>query len=494
MNSPTSFRRLGKNTLVYSAASIVGRLVSVIMLPVYTRYLTPSDYGLLQLLDITVEVTALLFSAGIRSGLQRFYFKAATEDERNRVISTTFFLELGLSLAGTLALLALANVVHRVVLVGAGSTDLVRIAAINFTLATLTFVPLTLLTIEQRATVLTVVTLAKLAVQVTLNIYFLAFRHLGVESILLSTTIASSLLGIGLVAWMLGRTGIRVSRAIVHDLRRFGVPYQISTAAAFILTFGDRFFLAHYSGAAEVGLYGLAYQFGFLLYMVGSGPFLSTWMPQRYEVASRPREERDASYARGFLYFNLILMTAALGIVVFVRPAIAMLTRSDYHSAALLVPIIVAAYVLQGWGEAVKFGIDITERTKLYTAASWIATAVVLVGYAVLIPPYGGYGAAFATLIAFAVRLAFSFYWSQKVFPVSYSWGRPILLTAISVAVAVPAVVLPLTRASSGFALGTVLMLVYAALTWQFVLDDTHRLGVLEVVRARKLTAIFGRS
>jgi O-antigen/teichoic acid export membrane protein len=187
-------------------------------------------------------------------------------------------------------------------------------------------------------------------------------------------------------------------------------------------------------------------------------------------------------------------MTAAMGMVVFVRPVIAVLTTSDYHSAALLVPIIVAAYVFQSWGNAVKFGIDVAERTTLYTAASWIATVVVLIGYQLLIPRYGGYGAALATLIAFVVRFGFTFYWSQKVWPVTYQWGRSILLAAITVGVCLPAVILPVTRTASQFALGAGLTLVYTALTWRFVLDDTHRAGILEVLRARKLTAIFGQS
>jgi O-antigen/teichoic acid export membrane protein len=94
-------------------------------------------------------------------------------------------------------------------------------------------------------------------------------------------------------------------------------------------------------------------------------------------------------------------------------PALDVLTSSRYHSAAALVPIIVAAYVVRIWGHAVKFGIDLGERTRLCTWASWIATAVVLVCYAVLIPLFGGFGAAFPTLIAFAVRSALALYLSQ---------------------------------------------------------------------------------
>ena len=189
-----------------------------------------------------------------------------------------------------------------------------------------------------------------------------------------------------------------------------------------------------------------------------------------------------------------MLLTAAMGIVVFVRPMLAVLTRQDYHSAALIVPIIVASYVVQSWGDAVKFGIDVTERTKLYTWASWIATAVVLVCYAVLIPRFGGYGAAFATLIAFLVRFGFSLYWSQKVWPVTYRWGRSLLLAAIAAAVSAPAFLLPMTHAKSQFAVGIGLTLLYAGLAWRFVLDDAHREGIVEVIRARKLTAIFGRA
>jgi O-antigen/teichoic acid export membrane protein len=231
-----------------------------------------------------------------------------------------------------------------------------------------------------------------------------------------------------------------------------------------------------------------------LLYSLSSGPFLNAWVPQRYELVSHSRAERDASDARGFLYFNLVLITAATGIVVFVRPTLAILTSSGFHGAAGIVPIIIAAYVVQSWGDCVKFGIDVSERTTLYTWASWIATAVVLVGYAVLIPLYAGYGAAIATLVAFVVRSAFALYWSQQVWPVTYHWGRSILLTAISIAVCAPAALLPTTATLNQFALGVVLIALYGALTWRFVLDDTHRNGILEVVRARKLTAIFGRS
>ena len=67
---------LARNTLVYGAGIVARRIASFIMLPVYTHYLTPADYGVLELLQLTVDIAVILVSAGTTAGLLRFYFKA----------------------------------------------------------------------------------------------------------------------------------------------------------------------------------------------------------------------------------------------------------------------------------------------------------------------------------------------------------------------------------------------------------------------------------
>ena len=67
-----TFRRLGRDAALYSLGVILGRAVSFLMLPVYTRFLSPADYGVMQLLDLTVDVAAIFFTAGATSGVQRF--------------------------------------------------------------------------------------------------------------------------------------------------------------------------------------------------------------------------------------------------------------------------------------------------------------------------------------------------------------------------------------------------------------------------------------
>ena len=96
--------RLGRDTMLYGLGTILTRVVSFIMLPVYTRYLTPADYGLLQILDLALDIATILISAGATAGIMRFYFKAQSEKERSNVLFTGWGTQVGLNVIGSAAL------------------------------------------------------------------------------------------------------------------------------------------------------------------------------------------------------------------------------------------------------------------------------------------------------------------------------------------------------------------------------------------------------
>src|SRR5438445_3530933 len=97
------------------------------------------------------------------------------------------------------------------------------------------------------------------------------------------------------------------------------------------MTFGDRYFLNKAGDAAVVGLYGLAYQFGFLLFALAWEPFNSIWEPARFAIARRA--DRDEVYARVFVYFNVYLITLTVGIALFAHDFLNL--RSEEHTSEL---------------------------------------------------------------------------------------------------------------------------------------------------------------
>src|SRR2546426_10383258 len=121
-----------------------------------------------------------------------------------------------------------------------------------------------------------------------------------VTSVLLSTLVTNIATGAFLACYLVRDVGLRFSKGAARDLLRFGVPFIGTQVATFILTFGDRYFLRSVSDTTAVGLYGLAYQFGFLLAMIGEVPFTTVWEPASFEIARRP--DRADLNPRGSIY------------------------------------------------------------------------------------------------------------------------------------------------------------------------------------------------
>lgn len=458
-------RGFGRDAVVYGAGVVISRVISFLMLPIYTRYLTPVDYGLLQVLQITLDVTSIALSAGLLTGVMRFYLKAETEALRGSVMSTALLLLTSLNAIGTIALCLFAPWIARLTLSEAGpdGATLIRVAACTFAAEASIAVPLLYLQALRRPGWYMGATLAKLFLQLALNILLVVLWGWGAEGVLVGTLAATLALGAVLTPWMLRRTGVRFDRGAMRNLRRFGVPYQIATAGTFILTFGDRFFLEASHGLAAVGLYGLAYQFGFLLSGLVPQPFFRAWTPQRLALSSEPRPLRDAAYARSFLQLNLLQITVALGLTVFVRPFLQLMSAPEFHGAAVFVPVIVAAFVVQVWTDAVTLGIEVSEQTRYATFATWISVVVVLALYASLIPPFGGMGAAIATLIAALVRFGCMYHWSQRLWPVAWDWAPNLRLAGYAVACGIVGVALHPESFTGQLVTGGTLGLVYVA-------------------------------
>jgi O-antigen/teichoic acid export membrane protein len=466
--------RVRRHVVVYTVGMFLSRAVAFVMLPVYTRYLTPGDYGALQLIVVTFEVVSIVAGSRLGAGVFHFYHKSDDSRHRRQVLSTALILMVATyTLASVLTFLAAAPL-SRLVFGPQNDPDLIRIGAAILGLESLLIVPMAYIQVRERSGLFVAINTGKLALQLSLNILFVVVMQLGVKGPLYSTLISSALVG-SLVTVMLVRdVGLSFSGSAARDLLRFGVPFVGSQIGTFISTYGDRYFLARVSNVGAVGIYGLAYQFGFLLHIVGLAPFQSVWDPMRFEIAKR--SDRDELYARGFVYFNVIYLTTAVGIALYVHDFIRIMSAPSFHSAADIVPVILLAYVFQGWTEQQQLGLMISEKTERITWANWVAAGVALLGYALLIPPLHGLGAALATVAAFGARQWMVYVMSQRLWPIKYRWAPVVRLLLLATLVVVLAVLLPPFDLGTSLAARTALLGLYGLGIWfGRILTDADR-------------------
>ena len=425
----SQLRKIGSHTMIYTAGIILGKVASFIMLPIYTHYLTPADYGILELLGMTIDVIGMITGVGLVSGLFKFYSTAETTPEKHSVISTSALGVVGLATASSFVGFLVAPELSRLVFGAAVDPLYLRLFFVIYFLQNFEYVPFLLIRAEGRSGLFVTLNTLKLLLTLSLNILFVVHLHMGVRGVLIGGIIAGSVVALGLSTYLIRRVGLGFSLHWFRQLLAFGRPIALWSIGSFVLVFSDRYFLNHYVSTAAVGIYSLAYKFAFMLSALAHSPFEMIWDAERYEIAKQPDAHR--TYARVFLYMNVLLGLVGLAISLFVKDFLRVMSDPAFLSAYRLVPLIVAAQVVFTWGGFWNFGILITGKTRAMGEGAIFLVVVTMALNFALIPRFGMFGAAWATFIAYSVRFAWIYFFAQRHYYIPHPWHGIIRLYAI---------------------------------------------------------------
>jgi O-antigen/teichoic acid export membrane protein len=425
------YSQILRHSSIYGIGVLVQKMGSIIMLPLYTRYLSPSDYGLIELLDLSITVLGMIFGAQISSALFYHYFEAETARAKGKVVTTTLLGSAVLgALGGALGIL-LAGRVSLLVFHTPAYAAYLRIVFFQFIFSLPLESCFCWLRSVNRADLFVLLSICRLILSAGLNTLFLAGFKLGVSGFLMGSLLATAILAAGMVFLCLRRTPIAFDFILFRRLFRYSLALSIGGVALFILNFADRFFLLRFTTLADIGLYSLAYKIAMLVSYLHSS-FNTYWSAQIYALA---REKSYAMYfSRVFTYLFLALSTVSVGITLSSGIALHILTTPAFFAARRLVPLLVLAYFLRAIGDYFRCVLYVENQPGRDAQLNWLGAGLCLLGYAVLIPSLKAWGAALATAFGFGLVATIGFVWAWKLRPFTLEWRR---LAAISAAAGV---------------------------------------------------------
>ena len=414
--------QLAKHSGIYGVGVILSKSVGFLMLPVYTHVLKPSDYGILELLDLITFFAGIFASVGILTAVFRFYSAYESERDRMEVISTAQLCNAGLSLVVTVLILLFAPFLADRVLGDRSLAPFVRIVALTLFSQNLAEVPLAYLRARGRTVTYVCVGLARTVFSVTLIILFLLVLKQGVRGVLIANLLSAATAGLVLFGYVAAKAPLKLSVPKLKQMLRFGVPIVPSSLVQFLLIFSDRFFLRHFANLNEVGVYSLGYKLAGIVSILVSGPLAMSWAWQQFELAKKP--EGPELYAKLQVYRLLISVFVGLAISIFARDILHIMTGQEYWAASRVVPLIVLSYVLTDMRAAVNSGI-LVKGVTFYLPIVGIFSAVsnLALNY-FLVSQYWAIGAALATVLSYAIHLALTYIVSQRVYKVPYDYRR----------------------------------------------------------------------
>lgn len=422
--SSLSRAQLGKrfisHSFVYGMARIASALASFILLPIYTHYLSPKDYGIIELLSMLTDFSAIFFGARVGQSFLRYYGMSKEQDRRSQILGSAFSVVSVIHLVGVSILVVGASVISRFLLGDAQYAQLVMLFAIALLFGGMSEIPMTYLRAESKAFYFLGFSLYRLILQICLNLLFVVHLDKGVFGVAVASVLAQGIYTTTLIVVVSRHKRFSFSMELAKELLSFSAPIIVAAVSMFIITYGDRYFIRLHMDLTAVGIYALAYKFGFMLFSIGWSPFQTMWDAERYNVYKN--KNQHAMYPIIFSFVSVLFIYVGFGMSIWVDPVLHLMSDKSFWSAAGLVPIILLAYIFVALTGFVNMGIFISAKTK-YFGIITLATAVATVaGYATMIPRFGLYGAAWVTVIAFFARFYAIYRIARGFFDMQLRW------------------------------------------------------------------------
>ena len=414
-------KRLISSLAAYQVADVVSKLIAVLLLPVYTRYIPPAGYGVVELLANGVILISILVRFGLIESFLRYYF---IDDDRTRrdalIRRTAVFLLIATTICAVILAVAAAPLSNLVL--GYRDVTTFRIAVLGLWAFTNLELAYAVLRVDERLRLYAIASLSNVLLTVVGSIVLVVGLEDGARGLLLANYGASTVILVAL--WWTLRDRLipkhgRVDRMSV--LLRFGLPTVPAEASVYALSIVDRYYIYHARSPALAGLYSIAVKLaGAVAFIVRA--FQYAWPPLAYSVV----DDVEASRLYGLVttYYVLVAGWVVAGLALLGRWVLRLLTTPAYFGAYKALPWVALGWAMYGlW---VVF-LVIAGRAKVTTRnfpASLAGLAANVVLLLALVPPLGIAGAGIALCGAYVVMLTVMYLLTRHAFTVAFEWGR----------------------------------------------------------------------
>ena len=421
-------QRIFKDSIIYGITGIFTRGVSLIMVPFYTRVLSPEDYGIIDILTIFGALVNFIVALEISQGVARHYVD--TESRNEKVSYASSGLWSVIVAYGIFAIITVKFSAPFSILLLGGSrwTPIFKLAVTAMAANGIYFLLLDLLRWQFKPKFYGISSLVYTIFTTGAAAYLIMICRIGVSGIFIGQIIGA-IIG-SLAAWYFSRGlyAFCFNWKKYKQMLSFSLPLVPSSIAVFLSFYIDRICIRHYMTLADVGIYGIGFRLGSIisLLIISVRGSLIPLIYQSYKDPATPEK-----IGKIFRFFLSCALPLYVFLSIYSREFLYFLTVPVFYKGWSVIPLLGLSILLT---EIYIFapGLGIAKKTKKIALLNIVSFGLNVGLNIMLIPFMGIIGAAMATSMAaffsFAARIKFS----QKLYPIPYNWRRIILALAVS--------------------------------------------------------------
>ncbi|MBN2406648.1 MAG: polysaccharide biosynthesis protein [Elusimicrobia bacterium] len=415
---------------IYSIGNVAQNILTIILLPLYTSYLYPKDFGIVALLTVTVTLIAKLVSP-VNQAFRRYYYKPDYIEKNDVLLFNILLLLIIQALILTSVYYGMSNFLCNTLIGEREFLPIVKIFSIILFLECFSTILLDYLMLKEMARYYVFVSLTKLVVSSFVIVWSLVKLRIGVYALAYGQLFGLLFLSLMVIPLIMRDIRFKISYKILKEPLAYGYPQIVASYSNWLIQSGDRYVLRIFEAVETVGLYSFGYRIGNLIKMVLAEPLKDALWPIVLKKEDDPDQQKEF-LKRSATYFYLAGIFAVLGLSLFSKEAIMLLARKkEYWGSWIIVPVIGFSYIQHGLGYFFDWGI-IMKNKSYHRSGNLLAAAAVNIGLNFLfIPIWGMMGAAIATLISYIVWNILRLYFSNRFYGLVFQNGRIFHITAV---------------------------------------------------------------
>jgi O-antigen/teichoic acid export membrane protein len=429
------FKKLFQQTFIYGLATVLPRALAIVLVPLYTNVMEPSEFGVYATLMSYIILGNVVLSYGMETAFFRFINKRPKEKKQvqSTALTTVFISSISFFLIAYFLRKEIGSLIEF-------DTRYVTYALLILVLDALAIIPFVWFRANQKPMNYAVIKIVNVCINLGCNLFFFLVlpklittnpnsiwesMHLS-ENKVLYVFIANIIASGATLLFILPqyfKIGFGFHKAICLEMLKYAFPVLIAGIAFSINEAFDKILLAYLLpddiAKTEVGVYAACYKLGVFMtlfataFRLGIEPFFFTHAKEK---------NAKETYALITKYFSILGCIIFLFVMVYVDFFKELLIQDEAYWVALsVVPFILLANLCLGIYHNLSVWYKVTDRTRFGAYISVVGALITLGLNFVLIPIISYKGSAIATLAAYATMMCLSYYFGKKYYPVPYS-------------------------------------------------------------------------
>jgi O-antigen/teichoic acid export membrane protein len=431
-----STSKLIKNSAIYTIGDLLPKVVSVLMIPIYTNenYLSPTQKGIVDSIMLIGSIFFTFYLLGLDAALNRFYYSDKDEEKRKTLISTLWIFLFAYTLTLSVGLILFGRGLSKLIFKNIPFEPFFKLMIVNCFFSTFTIMPLTLFRMKGQALKFGIFNILTTLLNVSFCIYFIVFLKQGAAGNIKGYIWCNFVFATIYLLLTFKDLKLKFSLSILKESLEYGIPLIPHAIGGWVINASDRWFIGRYRDLKEVAIYGVAYQIGSLLdFLVGA--INKAYVPFFFKTIDED-ENAKTIFEDILKYYSVLILSLGLGIAMFSKEIILILAHSDaYIVAYKIIPIITLVSVVHGYYFMSVNSIFYAKKTKFLAIVTAISAIINILLNFILIPKYGMYAAAFTTLVAYLFSSIATYIVAQKCYYIKWHWNIIIMNMAICLSV-----------------------------------------------------------